>query len=688
MKKRIIRLCIGAAVFVGAAASAFLPLEEAVLQRVRLGLFLTAYLIVGYKVIWKAVRNIAGGKVFDENFLMAVASAGAFFVGDYPEAVAVMLFYQVGELFEDYAVGRSRKNIADLMNIRPDSASLKVGDEIRQVDPAEVSVGDVILVRPGEKIPLDGRVLEGDSLVDTAALTGESVPREVSCGVEVLSGCINLSGVLTIEVSKPFGESTVSKILDLVENATMKKARTENFITRFAAVYTPVVVIAAVVLAVLPPLVIPGAVFSDWLYRALNFLVVSCPCALVISVPLSFFGGIGGASRAGVLVKGSNYLEAMASAQCVVMDKTGTLTRGVFEVERICPAEGFTKEQLLECAALAESYSPHPISASLKRAWAGAAEAAGKTGAVAEMDAARTHDVEEISGHGVKAVVDLTDAKIGKEGSVEVAAGNARLMEKLGLEYSQDEIAGTAVHVAIGGRYAGYIVIADQLKEDAAEAVAALKNRGIRTVMLTGDSKAAGEAAADALGMDQVYAELLPGDKVAKVESLLRELAAETADGAADSGGKGGGSDSDSSDGDSSDGDSSDGEGGSWDRKGGSKRKGRLVFVGDGINDAPVLARADVGIAMGGLGSDAAIEAADIVIMNDEPSKIALIMDISCRTMAIVRQNIVFALGVKALVLILSAVGLANMWAAVFADVGVSMLAILNSFRAMQVKQK
>ena len=688
MKKRIIRLCIGAAVFVGAAASAFLPLEEAVLQRVRLGLFLTAYLIVGYKVIWKAVRNIAGGKVFDENFLMAVASAGAFFVGDYPEAVAVMLFYQVGELFEDYAVGRSRKNIADLMNIRPDSASLKVGDEIRQVDPAEVSVGDVILVRPGEKIPLDGRVLEGDSLVDTAALTGESVPREVSCGVEVLSGCINLSGVLTIEVSKPFGESTVSKILDLVENATMKKARTENFITRFAAVYTPVVVIAAVVLAVLPPLVIPGAVFSDWLYRALNFLVVSCPCALVISVPLSFFGGIGGASRAGVLVKGSNYLEAMASAQCVVMDKTGTLTRGVFEVERICPAEGFTKEQLLECAALAESYSPHPISASLKRAWAGAAEAAGKTGAVAEMDAARTHDVEEISGHGVKAVVDLTDAKIGKEGSVEVAAGNARLMEKLGLEYSQDEIAGTAVHVAIGGRYAGYIVIADQLKEDAAEAVAALKNRGIRTVMLTGDSKAAGEAAADALGMDQVYAELLPGDKVAKVESLLRELAAETADGAADSGGKGGGSDGDSLDGDSLDGDSSDGEGGSWDRKGGSKRKGRLVFVGDGINDAPVLARADVGIAMGGLGSDAAIEAADIVIMNDEPSKIALIMDISCRTMAIVRQNIVFALGVKALVLILSAVGLANMWAAVFADVGVSMLAILNSFRAMQVKQK
>ncbi|MDD7601582.1 MAG: heavy metal translocating P-type ATPase [Firmicutes bacterium] len=683
MKKRIIRLCIGAAVFVGAAASAFLPLEEAVLQRVRLGLFLTAYLIVGYKVIWKAVRNIAGGKVFDENFLMAVASAGAFFVGDYPEAVAVMLFYQVGELFEDYAVGRSRKNIADLMNIRPDSASLKVGDEIRQVDPAEVSVGDVILVRPGEKIPLDGRVLEGDSLVDTAALTGESVPREVSCGVEVLSGCINLSGVLTIEVSKPFGESTVSKILDLVENATMKKARTENFITRFAAVYTPVVVIAAVVLAVLPPLVIPGAVFSDWLYRALNFLVVSCPCALVISVPLSFFGGIGGASRAGVLVKGSNYLEAMASAQCVVMDKTGTLTRGVFEVERICPAEGFTKEQLLECAALAESYSPHPISASLKRAWAGAAEAVGKTGAVAEMDAARTHDVEEISGHGVKAVVDLTDAEIGKEGSVEVAAGNARLMEKLGLEYSQDEIAGTAVHVAIGGRYAGYIVIADQLKEDAAEAVAALKNRGIRTVMLTGDSKAAGEAAADALGMDQVYAELLPGDKVAKVESLLRELAAETADGAADSGGKGGGSD-----GDSLDGDSSDGEGGSWDRKGGSKRKGRLVFVGDGINDAPVLARADVGIAMGGLGSDAAIEAADIVIMNDEPSKIALIMDISCRTMAIVRQNIVFALGVKALVLILSAVGLANMWAAVFADVGVSMLAILNSFRAMQVKQK
>ena len=647
MKKRIIRLCIGAAVFVGAAASAFLPLEETVLQRVRLVLFLAAYLIVGYKVIWKAVRNIAGGKVFDENFLMAVASAGAFFVGDYPEAVAVMLFYQVGELFEDYAVGRSRKNIADLMNIRPDSANLKVGDEIRQVDPAEVSVGDVILVRPGEKIPLDGRVLEGDSLVDTAALTGESVPREAGCGSEVLSGCINLSGVLTIEVSKPFGESTVSKILDLVENATMKKARTENFITRFAAVYTPVVVIAAVVLAVLPPLVIPGAAFSDWLYRALNFLVVSCPCALVISVPLSFFGGIGGASRAGVLVKGSNYLEAMASAQCVVMDKTGTLTRGVFEVERICPTEGFTKEQLLECAALAESYSSHPISASLKRAWAGTAEKAGRSG---EIDPARVHDVEEISGHGVKAVVELTDAETGLDASVEVAAGNARLMKMHELEYSKDEIAGTTVHVSIGGRYAGYIVIADQLKEDAAEAVAALKNRGIRTVMLTGDSKAAGEAAAGALGMDQVYAELLPGDKVRKVEGLLRELAA--------------------------DGDDD------------SKRRGKLVFVGDGINDAPVLARADVGIAMGGLGSDAAIEAADIVIMNDEPSKIALIMDISRKTMSIVRQNIVFALGVKALVLILSAVGLANMWAAVFADVGVSMLAILNSFRAMQVKQK
>ncbi|MGN1413502.1 MAG: heavy metal translocating P-type ATPase [Anaerovoracaceae bacterium] len=650
MKKRIIRLCIGAAVFLGAAASAFLPLEEAVLQRVRLVLFLAAYLIVGYKVIWKAVRNIAGGKVFDENFLMAVASAGAFFVGDYPEAVAVMLFYQVGELFEDYAVGRSRKNIADLMNIRPDSANLKVGDEIRQVDPAVVSVGDVILVRPGEKIPLDGRVLEGDSLVDTAALTGESVPREAGCGSEVLSGCINLSGVLTIEVSKPFGESTVSKILDLVENATMKKARTENFITRFAAVYTPVVVIAAVVLAVLPPLVIPGAAFSDWLYRALNFLVVSCPCALVISVPLSFFGGIGGASRAGVLVKGSNYLEAMASAQCVVMDKTGTLTRGVFEVERICPAEGFTKEQLLECAALAESYSSHPISASLKRAWAGTAEKAGRSG---EIDPARVHDVEEISGHGVKAVVELTDAETGQDASVEVAAGNARLMKMLGLEYSRDEIAGTTVHVSIGGRYAGYIVIADQLKEDAAEAVAALKKRGIRTVMLTGDSKTAGEAAANALGMDQVYTELLPGDKVHKVEALLQELAADDADG-----------------------------------DDGAKRKGRLVFVGDGINDAPVLARADVGIAMGGLGSDAAIEAADIVIMNDEPSKIALIMDISRKTMAIVRQNIVFALGVKALVLILSAVGLANMWAAVFADVGVSMLAILNSFRAMQVKQK
>ena len=586
------------------------------------------------------MRNIIRGSIFDENFLMAVASIGAFCIGEYPEAVAVMLFYQVGECFEDFAVGKSRKSIADLMNIRPDSANLleegAEGEELREVDPEEVQVGQTILVRPGEKIPLDGIVLEGESMVDTAALTGESVPRDVASGSEILSGCINMNGALKVQVTKPFGESTVSKILDLVENATMKKARTENFITRFAAVYTPAVVITAVALAVVPTLVVPGAVFSDWLYRALNFLVVSCPCALVISVPLSFFGGIGGASREGILVKGSSYLEIMADAKIAVMDKTGTLTRGVFDVVEIRPAEGFGELQLLEFAAAVESYSSHPISESLKRAWLQRGEA---------VDTDRLEDVREIAGHGVTALLD------GKP----VAAGNGKLMKQLEVECAAVEEAGTVVHVAAEGKYAGYILIADQLKPDAKEAISQLKAKGVRTVMLTGDSRTAGEAAAQELGMDEVYCELLPGDKVAKVEELLAGLGV-SADGPA-----------------SADGTASEAE----------RRRGKLIFVGDGINDAPVLARADVGIAMGGLGSDAAIEAADIVIMNDEPSKLALIMEFSRKTMKIVRQNIVFALGVKLLVLALSAVGYANMWMAVFADVGVALLAILNAMRCL-----
>ena len=637
MKKRVRRLCIAGAVFV--AACLLHGLVPGVPELLQLAVFLTAYLLAGYKVLRKAVRNIIRGSIFDENFLMAVASIGAFCIGEYPEAVAVMLFYQVGECFEDFAVGKSRKSIADLMNIRPDSANLleegAEGEELREVDPEEVQVGQTILVRPGEKIPLDGIVLEGESMVDTAALTGESVPRDVASGSEILSGCINMNGVLKVQVTKPFGESTVSKILDLVENATMKKARTENFITRFAAVYTPAVVITAVALAVVPTLVVPGAVFSDWLYRALNFLVVSCPCALVISVPLSFFGGIGGASREGILVKGSSYLEIMADAKIAVMDKTGTLTRGVFEVVEIQPAEGFGELQLLEFAAAVESYSSHPISESLKRGWLQRGEA---------IDTDRLEDVREIAGHGVTALLD------GKP----VAAGNGKLMNQLEVECAAVEEAGTVVHVAAEGKYAGYILIADQLKPDAKEAIAQLKAKGVRTVMLTGDSRTAGEAAAQELGMDEVYCELLPGDKVAKVEELLTGLGA-SADGAASKA---------------------------------ERRRGKLIFVGDGINDAPVLARADVGIAMGGLGSDAAIEAADIVIMNDEPSKLALIMEFSRKTMKIVRQNIVFALGVKLLVLALSAVGYANMWMAVFADVGVSMIAIMNSFRAMKVTEK
>ncbi len=613
IKKQVKRLIVGAILLV---AATFVPTSPWWLS---MAAFLVAYLVIGYKVLFKAVRNISYGKVFDENFLMAIASIGAFCIGEYSEAVAVMLFYQIGDTFETFAVGKSRKSITDLMNIRPDYANLKVDGEIRKVDPNEVKLGDIIIVMPGEKVPLDGIVLDGESLLDTAALTGESVPREIAVGDEVLSGCINMNGVLTVKVNKVFGESTVSKILDMVENATVKKARTENFITRFALYYTPAVVCAAVILAVLPPLIIQDAVFTDWLYRALEFLVVSCPCALVISVPLSFFGGIGGASKAGVLVKGSNYLEAMADTEYVVMDKTGTLTKGVFEVERICSAGNFSEEELLRYAALVESFSNHPISASLKRAY----------GQVVDQSLVR--DVEEISGHGVTATV---------EGRP-VAAGNSKLMKKLELDYSQDTIIGTAVHVAIDGSYAGYIVIADQIKDDAAAAVAGLKKKGIKTVMLTGDSKSAGEAVAATLGLDQVYTELLPGDKVAKVEELF----------------------------------------------GKKSERGKLVFVGDGINDAPVLARADVGVAMGALGSDAAIEAADIVIMTDEPSKLSEVMDIARKTMWIVRENIVFALLIKFTVLALCALGMVSMWAAVFADVGVSFVAILNALRALKIRK-
>ena len=589
----------------------------------RFALFLPAYFVIGWDVLWRAVRNIAHGQVFDENFLMALATVGAFCTGffgqgEYPEAVFVMLFYQVGELFQSYAVGKSRKSIASLMDIRPDYANVERDGKLLQVDPEEVAVGDTITVKAGEKIPLDGLVLEGQSLVDTAALTGESVPRQVRPGDSVISGCVNQNGLLRVQVTKAFGESTVQKILDLVENASSKKAKAENFITKFARYYTPVVVFCALALAVVPPLFVGD--WTGWVQKALIFLVVSCPCALVISVPLSFFGGIGGASRQGILVKGGNYLEVLADTELVVFDKTGTLTKGVFQVTAIHP-EGVSQQELLELAALAESYSDHPISRSLKEAW-------GKA-----LDTARVGQVEELSGRGVRAQVD------GKE----VWAGNGKLMEEIGLAYRPSGQVGTVVHVAAEGRYLGYILIADEVKPDAKEAIAALKAQGVKkTVLLTGDAKDVGEAVAQELGLDEAYTQLLPGDKVERVEALLQE----------------------------------------------TSPKGKLAFVGDGINDAPVLSRADIGIAMGALGSDAAIEAADLVLMDDKPSKIAKAMEISKRTLRIVRQNIVFALAVKLLVLMLTPFGLANLWEAVFADVGVMVLAILNASRALQVGRK
>lgn len=612
MTKRLWRIIIGAAVL---ATAVLLNLNNEWLQ---IALFIISYIIVGEDVVKRAVKNIFKGQVFDENFLMSIATIGAFFIGEYPEGVAVMLFYQVGELFQSYAVGKSRKSIASLMDIRPDYANVKKGDELVKVDPDEVQIGDIIVIKAGEKIPLDGKVIEGSSMIDTSALTGESVPREVEVGSDIQSGCININGVITAEVTKEFGESTVSKILDLVENASSKKSNSEQFITKFARYYTPVVVIIAVFLAIIPPLVIDGATFSDWIYRALAFLVVSCPCALVISIPLSFFGGIGGASKKGVLVKGSNYLEALAETEIVVFDKTGTLTKGVFNVQEIHP-EGVSKEELLELTAHAESYSNHPISLSLKRAYS------------KEINNGRISDVEEISGHGVIATVD------GKK----VMAGNIKLMKMMDIPYFKGELIGTIVHVAVNNKYIGYIVIADEVKEDSAQAIKELKAANIKqTVMLTGDNKSIGSKVAKELGLDKVYAELLPADKVEKLEELFSQ----------------------------------------------KSKKGKLAFVGDGINDAPVLARADIGIAMGGLGSDAAIEAADVVIMTDEPSKIATAMKISKKTLKIAHQNIVFAIGIKIIVLILSAFGIATMWAAIFADVGVTIIAVLNAFRALNVK--
>jgi len=611
-KKEITKLVIGGALFAVGLIFKFPNWLE-------LTIFIISYIIVGGKVVLSAVKGIARGQVFSEHFLMSIATIGAFFVGSYPEGVAVMLFYLLGELFEDMAVDHSRKSIGALMDIRPDYANLKVGEEIEKVSPEDVNIGDVIVVKPGEKVPLDGKVIEGTSMVDTAALTGESVPRELEPGSDALSGFINKNGVLTIEVTKEFGESTVSKVLDLVQNASSKKAPTEKFITKFARYYTPVVVFGALALAVIPPLAIPGATFSDWIYRALVFLVVSCPCALVLSIPLGFIGGIGGASKRGILVKGGNYLEALNNVEAVVFDKTGTLTKGVFKVTETNPQNGYTDKELIEYAAYAESYSNHPIALSIISAYN------------TEIDKNRIENYQEIAGHGIKVNVN------GKE----VLAGNTRLMVSENIKYNDVDTLGTVVHVAIDKKYAGSIVISDEVKEDSAKAIKELKALGVgKTVMLTGDLKKVADKIGKQLGLDEVYSELLPADKVEKIESLEAK----------------------------------------------KSHNGKIVFVGDGINDAPVLARADIGMAMGGLGSDAAIEAADVVIMTDEPSKIASAIKIAKRTRNIVSQNIVFALGVKAVFLVLGALGVASMWEAVFADMGVAIIAVLNAMRAMNMK--
>jgi Cd2+/Zn2+-exporting ATPase len=615
-KKVLIRIIISTVLIIGFS---FLKVDG----YLKLVLFLIPYLIIGYDILKKAVLGIFHGEVFDENFLMAIATVGAIALGDYVEGTAVMLFYQVGELFQSYAVGKSRKNITDLMDIRPDYANIEQDGGLVQVDPDEVTVGSIIIVQPGENVPIDGIIEEGHSMLNTSALTGESVPREVDQGDEVISGCVNTSGVLRIRTTKEFEESTVSKILDLVENSSMKKSKSENFITRFARVYTPAVCTGALLLAVLPPVIrlLMGndAMWTQWITRALTFLVISCPCALVISIPLSFFGGIGGASAKGILVKGSNYLEALAQTKYVVFDKTGTLTKGVFEVTTIEPVNGITKEQLLELAAYVESYSNHPISRSLKDAY-------GK-----DIDTSRVSDVEEISGHGVSALID------GKK----VSVGNVKLMNQLNIAYSVPEKTGTEVHIAIDEAYAGYILISDVVKANAKAAIAGLKKNGVKkTVMLTGDAKRVAESVATELGVDVVKSELLPADKVTEVEKLL-------------------------------------------DSKNVNEK---LAFVGDGINDAPVLSRADLGIAMGALGSDAAIEAADIVLMDDDPAKIATAMKISRKTLRIVHQNIVFALAVKLLCLLFGAFGFVNMWWAIFADVGVMIIAVINATRALKYK--
>ena len=609
MKKEVIKVVIALILFL---ISLIIPFENA---WINIGIYIISYLIVGLDVLIEAIKNIFKGEVFDENFLMTIATIGAFAIGEYPEAVAVMLFYQVGEMFQSYAVDKSRKSIASLMDIRPDFANIKKNGSIEKVSPDKISIGDIIIVKPGEKVPLDGTIVDGNSMLDTSALTGESVPREVNIGDEVLSGSINQNGLIEIKVTKSFGESTVSKILDLVENASSKKSKSENFISKFAKYYTPIVVVIAVLLAIIPPIIFKETEFIQWLYRALTFLVVSCPCALVISIPLGFFGGIGGASKLGVLVKGSNYLEALSKTEVVVFDKTGTLTEGVFEVKKVNSVD-ITKEDLIKYAAYAESFSNHPIANSLKKAY-------GK-----DIDNKKISETHELSGLGVNAVVD------GKE----VFVGNEKLMQEKNIEYIKCNEIGTILYVAINNQFKGTIIISDKIKADAKKAIEKLKKNNVKKiVMLTGDKKAVGESVAKELGLDEVYTELLPNDKVEKVEELMKS----------------------------------------------KSEKGKLAFVGDGINDAPVLAISDIGIAMGGLGSDAAIEAADVVLMTDEPSKVVDAIKISKKTLKIVKQNIIFAIAVKILVLILSAIGLSNMWQAVFADVGVSVLAILNALRVL-----
>lgn len=610
MKKTIIKIIMASILFLIALVARF---NNPIINNI---IYIISYLIVGLEVVKEAIEHIIKGKIFDENFLMAIATIGAFAIGEFPEAVAVMLFYQIGELFQSYAVDKSRKSISDLMNIRPDFANVERNGIIEKVNPEEVKIGEIIVVKPGEKIPLDGNIIEGKTTLDTKALTGEALPIEIEEGKDVLNGCINLSGLIKVKVSKEYGESTVSKILDLVENASSKKTRSENFITKFAKYYTPIVVIMAVFIAIIPPIFIENANFTDWIYRALSFLVVSCPCALVISIPLSFFGGIGGAAKAGILIKGSNYLEALSKTETMVFDKTGTLTKGTFEVQEIKPI-GITKEDLLKLVAYAENYSNHPISISIKNAYKG------------EIDKNIKIEIKEIAGKGIYAKIE----------EKEVLVGNEKLMKEENIDFKKCKEIGTILYVAINKKYAGYIVISDTIKEDAINTIKELK-RGLvkETIMLTGDKKEVGESVAKNLKIDKVYTELLPDGKVKKLEELLRN------------------------------------------------KTGKVAFVGDGINDAPVLALSDIGIAMGGLGSDAAIEASDVVLMTDEPSKIVKAMQISKKTMKIVKQNIIFAISVKIIVLILSAIGISTMWEAVFADVGVSVLAILNALRALRMK--